>query len=423
MRKRFLTLFSLAVCPVLAMGQIDGYRASYYVDGSKENFQYRSNVQLESINPDASVVYATNGVELVLTSMYLNKTMGGSSDEQRRQSGVNSAVLVDGGSNVRIDECEIKSNCELADGLSAVGEGTKVAITKGSFRMTRKDGAAINASHDASITANKVGIETFASHCPSFYASLNGSIDATECMGNNSAQVSPLFYTAKGNIKAQNCRMGTAKWSIGCVDEGCLELTDNDLQTKSLCGFLVYGAKECERESRTWGKLVLKGNRLAVAEGPLVYVTNTGGDIYLSNNKINCSNDEIISIKADEWGIKGQNYGEAKVTLYKQSLKGDILVDEESSLELNIQKGSKLNGRITGSNSLSRKIKVYMGKGTTWSFKGDCYLTSISFEQPLEKGLKQIKGKHTIYYDASDPANAYLNGKEYKTGGGVIKPL
>ena len=217
--------------------------------------------------------------------------------------------------------------------------------------------------------------------------------------------------------------MGTAKWSIGCVDEGCLELTDNDLQTKSLCGFLVYGAKECERESRTWGKLVLKGNRLAVAEGPLVYVTNTGGDIYLSNNKINCSNDEIISIKADEWGIKGQNYGEAKVTLYKQSLKGDILVDEESSLELNIQKGSKLNGRITGSNSLSRKIKVYMGKGTTWSFKGDCYLTSISFEQPLEKGLKQIKGKHTIYYDASDPANAYLNGKEYKTGGGVIKPL
>ena len=43
--------------------------------------------------------------------------------------------------------------------------------------------------------------------------------------------------------------------------------------------------------------------------------------------------------------------------------------------------------------------------------------------QPLEKGLKQLKGKHTIYYDPSDPANAQLEGKEYKTGGGKLCPL
>ena len=44
-------------------------------------------------------------------------------------------------------------------------------------------------------------------------------------------------------------------------------------------------------------------------------------------------------------------------------------------------------------------------------------------EQPVEKAVKSLKGKHTIYYDPSDPANAPLGGKEYKTGGGRLCPL
>ena len=131
MNKRTLTLLSLAICPVLAMGQIDGYRASYYVDGNKENYQYRSSIQLESTNNNASVVYATNGVELILIDMAINKTMGASADEERHLTGVNSAILADGGSNIHMEECDVKSNCECADGFSAVGEGTKANIYKG----------------------------------------------------------------------------------------------------------------------------------------------------------------------------------------------------------------------------------------------------------------------------------------------------
>ena len=43
--------------------------------------------------------------------------------------------------------------------------------------------------------------------------------------------------------------------------------------------------------------------------------------------------------------------------------------------------------------------------------------------EPLEKGLKQLKGKHVIYYDASNLINSYLEGKEYKTGGGWLRPM
>ena len=68
--------------------------------------------------------------------------------------------------------------------------------------------------------------------------------------------------------------------------------------------------------------------------------------------------------------------------------------------------------------------RVVLGIGGKWNVKKDSYLTSVQFEQPLSKGLKQIKGKHTVYYDANDPANAPLEGKEHKIGGGgMLKPI
>jgi hypothetical protein len=60
-------------------------------------------------------------------------------------------------------------------------------------------------------------------------------------------------------------------------------------------------------------------------------------------------------------------------------------------------------------------------KGAKWNLKGECYISSISFEQPLEKGLKQLKGKHVLYYDPE--VDTELGGKEYKTGGGVLRPM
>ena len=58
-----------------------------------------------------------------------------------------------------------------------------------------------------------------------------------------------------------------------------------------------------------------------------------------------------------------------------------------------------------------------------WTVKGESYLTSIEFTKSLKKGLKQLKGKHVIYYDPDDTRNASLGGREYKTGGGKLCPL
>ena len=71
MLKRVLFVLLMMPIPVNMLSQVSGYRATYYVDGNKNEEQYRSHTSIESIEPCASVVYATNGVNLNLMRMRL----------------------------------------------------------------------------------------------------------------------------------------------------------------------------------------------------------------------------------------------------------------------------------------------------------------------------------------------------------------
>ncbi|MBO6078785.1 MAG: hypothetical protein J6P66_08555 [Bacteroidaceae bacterium] len=422
MFKRILSI-AWGVMSVSALFGQASYRATFYVDGAKEKEQNRSHTSLESVEPNASVVYATGGVELFLSHMRLNKTSGSISDATHRETGHNSVVLADDGSRVWMDFCDVNSHTPQADGISASGEGTLINVREGTINMSRPGSAAVNATNKSKINVVGTIINIYSNQSPSFYACSEGVVEVTEGKGDNTGQGSPLFYASAGTVKGEKCRMSAAKWAIGCLDDGLLELTHNDLKSNSLCGFLVHGADGRVRESRSSGKLILKNNKIMVNEGPVIFVTNAAGEISLSGNKISCKSDEIISVKGDEWGVKNQNQGDAIITVLKQTLSGDIYVDSISSLTLNLEKGAKLNGRITGKESPWRNVKVSIKKGSTWTMKGDCYLTSITFDQPLEKGLKQIKGKHVIYYDPDDALCRNLDGKEYKTGGGKLVPI
>lgn len=421
MFKRSLLLVLLFSLHGAIIGQITDYKATYYVDGNEEKDQYRSHISLESLAPGASTVYATNGVHLVLTRMRLNKTSGSMTDPDRRETGRNSVLLADAGSTVTVEYCEVNAHTQNSDGISACGDGTKIKVVEGTVNVSRAGSAGMNAAGKGNIIVDKTTINTFANQNPSFYVCKDGTMEVHEAKGENVGQASPLFYTSTGAIRADKCRMSSGKWTIGSLDEGLLELTENEVTAGGVCGFLVYGADEKERQFRSSGVLVLNKNKITVTEGPLIFVTNAGADITLSGNKITCRNDEIISIKADEWGPKGFNQGDAIINVENQTLNGNIYVDSISTLQLDLKKNAKLNGSITGGPSERRDVKVWMRKGSTWTVKGDVYLTFIMFDQPLEKGLKQIKGKHVIYYDPEVWTD--LGGKEYKTGGGVLRPI
>lgn len=417
MLMRLFSTFCIALLPAIAWGQAP-FRATYYVDGSVEKEQNRSHTSLESVEQGASVVYATNEVELILTKMRLNKTSGSINDADRRDTGRNSVIMADGGSMVYVEYCEVNSHTERADGITASGTGTKVDVLEGKLTMSRGGSVAANATKGAYINLQHPQVNTYSNQSSAFYTSDEGSLNVIEAVGATAGQASALFYSS-GHLVAEKCRMQAAKWTIGTVDGGTMHLEKNVVQSGGICGFLLYG----NRTNNGHGQLELAKNEITVGEGPLFLVTNTTADITVTGNKISSKSKELMSVRADDWGVKGANGGKATLNVEKQSLSGSITVDSISSMQLNLRKGGKVNGQINDKENRCAVARVRLEAGSSWTSKGESHLTSIEFSQPVANGVKQLKGKHTIYYDPSDPANAPLQGKEYKTGGGKLVPL
>lgn len=370
MFRRSLVIACALLGTAWVCAQGTGYRATYYVDGAEKKDQFRSHTSLESVEQGGSVVYATNGVDLILTKMRLNKTSGSISDTDRRETGRNSVVLADGGSKVLLEMCDVVSHIAQADGITAKGRDTKVTVQEGSIGINRIGGAAVN-------------------------------------------------VVAGGAVELNETNVTTNAWALCNVDGGSVTLNECIMKEGGVCGFLLYGAKSNDGQ----GTLELNKNMLTIADGPMFLVTNTNASVTMSGNKINGMTDELMSVRADYWGTKGANGGHASLILKKQTVSGDIKVDSISSLDLKLQKGARLTGRINQTENRCAQVRVKIESGAVWTVKGESYLTSIEFTKPIKKGLKQLKGKHVIYYDPDDAANAPLGGREYKTGGGKLCPL
>ena len=417
---RLKVLFCVCLLPVFVWGQNRKPMATWYVDGEKEKSENRSHTSLEAIEQGYSVIYATNGVDLILTELRINKTSGGIVDSDRRKTGVNSALLADAGSRVRVERCDVTSHAPQADGITASGEGTRITITQGTVSTNRLASVGISSIHGAEIVVDETHVNTFDHQSPSFYTLDGGKLDVTAAMGENGGQGSPLFFSS-GLMTAVKCRMSSAKWTVGSVEDGMLDLTKNQLKAGGVAGFLLYSTTD---NSDVHSVLNLTKNSISVGEGPIFMVTNNNdANITVQGNSFSCKSSDLIQVKSEEWGVKGSNGGHATLTVNKQSLSGDVFVDSISSLNIVLNKGAKLNSKVNKVENRCAKVHVQVNAGSTWTVRGESHITSITFEQPLEKGLKQLKGKHTIYYDPSDPANAPLGGKEYKTGGGKLCPL
>ena len=417
---RIKVLFCVCLLPMFVWGQNRKPMGAWYVDGEKVKNENRSHTSLESIEQGYSVIYATNAVDLILTELRINKTSGGIIDNERRKTGVNSALLADAASRVRVERCEVVSHAPQADGITACGEGTRITVTQGGVTTNRLGSVGISSIHGAEIEVQETHVSTFDHQSPSFYALDGGKLNINAAMGDNGGQGSALFHSS-GLMSAEKCRMSSAKWTIGSVEDGMLDLSKNVLKAGGVAGFLIYSTTD---NSDVHSMLNLTKNSISVGEGPVFMVTNNDdARITVQGNSISCKSKELIQVKSDEWGRKGSNGGHATLTVNKQSLSGDVFVDSISSLNIVLNKGAKLNSKINKVENRCAKVHVQMNAGSRWTSRGESYITSITFAQPLEKGLKQLKGHHTIYYDPSDPANAPLGGKEYKTGGGKLCPL
>ena len=96
------------------------------------------------------------------------------------------------------------------------------------------------------------------------------------------------------------------------------------------------------------------------------------------------------------WGTTGSNGGTVKLTAEKQTLDGEILVDDISSLDLLMENGTVFTGAINASGE-SGTVNVTLTGESAWTLTEDSYVTSF------EGDLSNV---------TTDGHHLYVNGEQ-----------
>ncbi|MBO7677958.1 MAG: hypothetical protein J6S49_10655, partial [Erysipelotrichaceae bacterium] len=149
-------------------------------------------------------------------------------------------------------------------------------------------------------------------------------------------------------------------------------------------------------------EFTMNGGSLLNKNGDIFFVNNTTATIDLSNVSITNEDSEGVFLRAAAagWGSEGSNGGHVTLNLSSQTLEGDIIVDEVSSLNMYLKDSSSYSGAINEDDEDS-SIYVEIEEGSTWTLTADSYVTSLTCNA---NGI-DLNG-HKLYVD----------GVEYEAG-------
>ena len=135
---------------------------------------------------------------------------------------------------------------------------------------------------------------------------------------------------------------------------------------------------------------------------PMFFVTNRKVNITLSNVTFIYGSGIFLDIEAtDVWGITGSNGGDVNMTVTGQTIEGDIVVDDYSSLTLNLLSSSSFTGTINAAKS-SGTINIVVDASSKINLTGDSYITK------LDNADSNGSNINTGGYSYNDSNSSYL---------------
>lgn len=400
------------------------YKATYVVDGSGEN---QANAAYLATATDTSAIWITNSGALILTSPDIKTRGNSSSNEGSSFYGLNAALLATSGGTVKVEGGSITTSGSGANGAFAMGNGSSVILEDLRIEASGEGSHAAMATQNGAITLKNVALKTTGGRASAIATDRGGgTIDVAGGTVTVEGPNSAGFYST-GIITAR----GTTVRSMGAemaVIEGANSITLTDVNMSSAMekwGVLVYQSFSGDAEGNR-GTFTMTGGSLAYmpTAGPLFYVTNTTGVIKLTGVELTARSGIWLKVGAGGWGHPGSNGGHAIVTADEQSIIGNAIIDSLSELALTMKNGSSLTGAIDTGKS-AKRADLTLDATCKWVVTADSHISALRDESGVvDDSISNIAGNgHNVYYDASLPDNAYLDGKTYSLlQGGALLP-
>ncbi len=397
-----------------------------------------SSLKEESKVEDTSVIQVSNNATYTASNLELLKSSGSTTDKDSSlYYGLNSALIIKDGSTIELSNSTIVTGVEYATALFATGLNTNVNLDNVRFTTTKDNSSGIASIDYATVTANDIEILTKGDNSPGINTMNNDSeITIENSTVNTEGLNSPLIYN-KGKVTATNLKGTTNSSLITMNSINNIVITDSELTTKlqldeeNIAAINLFTeTSKYDRMNYSNASLTIEDSSLTISsssplykEAPLFNITNIEANINISNTDISYGSNILFKITGnDKYGDQKENGGSVIFTATDLKLKGNIIVDEISSIDINLN-NTNYKGQVNGDNA-SKDVDIILDKTTEWELTGNSYIKTLTIQNGKISRIKsQIKSNgYNIYYNAYQ--NDWLEGKTIKlTGGGKLIPV
>ncbi len=387
---------------------------------------------VEEINKDQTledVEYSssTGGENVFLisssTSTFKNITVektGDSSGEEADFYGTNAAIFVYEDATLNFKGGSVTTNGNYANGIFSYGSGT-INVENVAIKTTSDHSGGIMVTGGGNLTGVNLIVETSGNSSAAIRSDRGGGVMEIEGGSYRTSGVgSPAIYST-ADITVRNANL-ISEASEGIVVEGAnhvsldgVTLTDTNTtlngKSETYKNIFLYQSMSGDASVGT-SSFEARNSIITTNAGDTFYITNTSSDITLEKNEIHNTNGNFLRIEAAAWGDNGTNGGDVVLNLSNQKIRGDILVDQLSTLVMNMEKSSEYIGVINGNHD-AKEIHLSLSAGSKIVLMGDSYLDEFDNEDETNQNV-YLNGYH-LYVDGAEVSGnpgAYEETKE-----------
>ena len=403
---------------------ITSVTATYTVDGKEES---QSGQTYNAAAKDTSPVFVTNAGKLTLSNATVTSSGNSSSTDNSSFYGLNSGILVNQAAALVMSGSKVTTSGIGANGVFSSGTGSTVTLSDVTINATGDGAHAVMATLGGTMTLTNVNMTTTGGSASAIATDRgSGTINVTGGTVNTSGNNSADIYST-GAITVNSATM-TSSGAEAAVIEGAnsITLTDTKLTStkQNKWGVMIYQSFSGDAEGSE-GTFTMSGGSLNLSAigGPLFYVTNTTGNIALKNVAVSVASGTLLKASSGDWGNSGSNGGNAVVTADSQTLTGNVVADNVSTVKLTLQNASTLTGYLNTEHT-AKQMELTLDSTSLWNVTADSYLSCLTDASGISgSSITNINGNdHTVYYDST--SCTALNGLTYSLKGeGTLQPV
>ena len=307
--------------------------------------------------------------------------------------GANAAIFATNGATLDLSEITVSTDGTHANGVFSYGEGTTVNISDSVIETTGNCSGGLMTTGGGTMNATNLTIHTTGNSSAAIRSDRGGgTVNVTGGSYTTDGTGSPVIYST-ADITVSDAQMESTA-SQGVVVEGHNSVTLNNVNltasntTKNsdksewYQAVMIYQSMSGDA-AEGLASFAMNGGTLTNLNGDIFFVNNTTATIDLTGAAIVNEDEDGVFLRAAAagWGSEGSNGGHVTMTAAQQTIDGDMIVDEVSSLNL--------------------YLYVEIEDGSTWTLTGDSYITSLT----CGAGSINLNGY-----------KLYVNGEEYVEG-------